>query len=123
MITLTPAPAISTALLDLPVAILGAGVVGRAVRGQLVRLGVDYSVVYDAKKAPGITFTANAALRHALVVYSPDFGPDHPWLRLAHAAGCVCLDESEFNRVIATTPGRAQVRSARPEFAGFPSAF
>ncbi|OYU98046.1 MAG: hypothetical protein CFE26_28235 [Verrucomicrobiales bacterium VVV1] len=104
-------------------AILGAGVVGRAVRGQLVRLGVDYSVVYDAKKAPGITFTANAALRHALVVYSPDFGPDHPWLRLAHAAGCVCLDESEFNRLIATTPGRARVRSARSDLIEFPSAF
>ena len=122
MTTLSPVPETSIALLDLPVAILGAGVVGRAVRGQLVRLGVEYSVVYDAKKAPGITFTATAALRHALVVYSPDFGPDHPWLRLAHAAGCVCLDESEFNRLIANTPGRARVRTAGTVLVGLSSA-
>lgn len=123
MTALPTVPATSTALLDLPVAIFGAGTVGRAVRGQLVRLGVDYSVVYDPKKAPGIAFTANAALRHALVVYSPDFGPDHPWLRLARAAGCVCLDESEFNRLIATNRGLARVRSPRQHPVGFPSRF
>jgi UDP-N-acetylmuramoylalanine--D-glutamate ligase len=123
MTTLPQVSVPSASLLDLPVAIFGAGVVGRAVRGQLVRLGVDYSVVYDAKKAPGITFTANAALRHALVVYSADFAPDHPWLRLARAAGCVCLDESEFGRLIASAPSRARVRSARSDLVGFPSAF
>ena len=103
MTSITKVPDTLPVLLSLPVAIFGAGSAGRAVRGQLVRLGVDYSVVYDAKKAPGIVFTANAALRHALVVYTPEFGRDHPWLRLARAAGCVCLTETEFNQLIAAT--------------------
>lgn len=120
MTTLAKTSDAPSALFDLPVAIFGAGSVGRAVRGQLVRLGVDYSVVYDAKKAPGITFSANAALRHALVVYSPDFSPEHPWLRLAHAAGCVCLNEAEFNRLIAANPGQARVRPARLNVSNFP---
>ena len=98
-------------LLSLPVAIFGAGPAGRTVRGQLVGLGVDYSVVYDPKQAPGITFTANAALRHALVVYTPDFAPGHPWLRMAQAAGCVCVSANEFGELIAATPVWAHART------------
>ncbi len=36
------------------------------------------------------------AKRHDLVVYSPGFRQDHPWLLAARAAGCQCLGELDF---------------------------
>jgi hypothetical protein len=62
--------------------------------------------VYDAK---GREFTAEAARRHGLVLFSPGFAPEHPWLRLADAAGGLALGELDFaslfwrGRVVAIT--------------------
>ena len=91
--------------LQRPVAIFGAGVSGRGVRSLLAALGAE-AVVYDARE---LEFTAGTAGRHALVVFSPGFPPEHPWLRLARAGGCVCLSEIDFaslcwrGRIVAVT--------------------
>jgi UDP-N-acetylmuramoylalanine--D-glutamate ligase len=37
-----------------------------------------------------------AARQHALVVFSPGFAPEHPWLTRARAAGALCLGELDF---------------------------
>lgn len=79
-------------LLARPVAILGAGVSGEGVRALLAALGVD-ATTYDAK---GADFTAAAARGHALVVFSPGFPPEHPWLARARAANSVLLTELDF---------------------------
>ena len=78
--------------LGAPVAIFGGGVSGAGIGVLLAATGAA-GAVYDAK---GTEFTAAAALRHKLVVFSPGFAPDHPWLKRAAAAGCVCLAEIDF---------------------------
>jgi len=88
-----------------PVAVFGAGVSGRGVRSLLAALEAA-AVVYDARERE---FTAAAAEQHALVVFSPGFPPEHPWLRLARSAGCACLSEVDFaslcwrGRIVAVT--------------------
>src|SRR5580700_6139635 len=88
-----------------PVAIFGDGVSGRAARSLLAELKATGTIYDDA----GAEFTAPAAARHRLVVYSPGFAPAHPWLQRATAAGCVCLGEIDFaslfwrGRVLAVT--------------------
>lgn len=105
--SLTPPPSLRPALAR-PVAVLGAGVSGGGVLALLGTLGVE-GVVYDARSGRGEPFTAGAARKHGLVVFSPGFAPDHPWLALARASGALCLGELEFaarfwrGRVIAVT--------------------
>jgi UDP-N-acetylmuramoylalanine--D-glutamate ligase len=88
-----------------PVAVLGGGVSGTGVQPLLAALGAT-AEVYDAK---GREFTAEAARRHGLVLFSPGFAPEHPWLRLADAAGGLALGELDFaslfwrGRVVAIT--------------------
>lgn len=88
-----------------PVAILGEGVSGHGVRALLGALGRE-GVAYDAR---GLEFTAAAASRHRLAVYSPGFPPGHPWIARAREAGCLCLGELDFasifwrGRVVAVT--------------------
>jgi UDP-N-acetylmuramoylalanine--D-glutamate ligase len=78
--------------LTAPVAIFGGGVSGVGVCAILAELGAS-SVIYDTK---GALFAFGAAKSHRLVVYSPGFPPEHPWLDEARAAGCVCLSELDF---------------------------
>lgn len=79
-------------LLAKPVAVFGGGVSGEGVRALLAALGIE-SRIYDAA---GDAFAAPAAGTHGLVVYSPGFPPEHPWLQAAHAAGIECLGELDF---------------------------
>lgn len=91
----SPPSAIAT-LLERPVAVFGAGVSGQGVRALVSALGAS-GVVYDEKgDGPEKSFTAGHAASHGLVVFSPGFAPDHPWLMTALARGCVCLGELDF---------------------------
>jgi UDP-N-acetylmuramoylalanine--D-glutamate ligase len=85
-------PAALAPLLAAPAAILGAGVSGEGARALLGAFGAA-SALYDAR---GAEFTAAAAARHRLVIYSPGFAPDHPWLARARAAGAECLPELDL---------------------------
>ncbi|HWA27646.1 MAG TPA: UDP-N-acetylmuramoyl-L-alanine--D-glutamate ligase [Lacunisphaera sp.] len=89
-------PASFSALLDRPVAILGAGVSGHGVLALLSALEAR-GVIYD-EKAGGTasTFTLAQATAHGLAVFSPGFAPNHPWLEVARAAGCTCVGELDF---------------------------
>lgn len=78
--------------LEQPVAIFGGGVSGVGGCALLSHLGAA-CVIYDAK---GTEFTAKAAKLHRLVLFSPGFPPEHPWLALAKAAGAECLGEIDF---------------------------
>jgi UDP-N-acetylmuramoylalanine--D-glutamate ligase len=91
-----PPPANFTALLSRPVAVFGAGVSGQGVLELLAATGGS-GVLYDEKADNGVqSFEASAAARHGLVVFSPGFPPEHPWLAVARAAGCTCLGELDF---------------------------
>ncbi len=99
------APDILIPHLSRPVAILGAGASGRGAQALAGAMGAD-CVTYDET---GVRFTAAAASGHSLVVFSPGFRPDHPWLAAAAASGCLCLGELDFaslawrGRVLAVT--------------------
>lgn len=99
------APTFLAPLLARPVAIFGGGVSGEGVGALLAQLGAA-AVVYDAKDR---AFSAGDGDRHRLVVFSPGFAPEHPWLVLARAAGLECLGELDFaslfwaGRIVAIT--------------------
>jgi UDP-N-acetylmuramoylalanine--D-glutamate ligase len=78
-----------------PVAIFGGGVSGAGVCALLAEMGV-HGRIYDGDAARGSPFTPAAARQHRLVVYSPGFPPEHPWLQRARAAGLHCLGELDF---------------------------
>jgi UDP-N-acetylmuramoylalanine--D-glutamate ligase len=78
-----------------PVAIFGGGVSGAGICALLAELGV-HGRIYDVMAGRGAEFTAAAARQHALVVFSPGFPPEHPWLERARAAGVMCLGELDF---------------------------
>lgn len=79
-------------LLARPVAIFGAGVSGVGVTALVASVGAE-SAIYDAKATE---FSTRAAKAHRLVVFSPGFAPEHPWLTIAREAGCECLGELDF---------------------------
>ncbi len=78
-------------------AVLGAGVSGKATQGLLRRLGLP-SVLYDQRPVEGARgdFGHEQTRSHRLIIYSPGFAPDHPWLQMARSAGCLCLGEIDF---------------------------
>jgi UDP-N-acetylmuramoylalanine--D-glutamate ligase len=94
MMSLT-VPANLASLFDVPVAVLGGGVSGRAVLGLLETVGAK-GVIYDEKPGAGLVFDATHAASHRLVVFSPGFPVEHPWLLVAARAGCLALGELDF---------------------------
>ncbi len=91
--------------LSKPVAIFGAGLSGQGALAMLRQLGLP-AVVYDRK---GTEFTADCAKEHRIVIFSPGFTSDHPWLVTACEAGLECMGELDFaalfwrGRVVAIT--------------------
>jgi UDP-N-acetylmuramoylalanine--D-glutamate ligase len=92
--TLT-APEFLQAALKRPVAVLGGGVSGEGVRTLLAAMGVE-GTIYDAQADKGLEFTAAVAKQHALVVFSPGFAPEHPWLQRALTVEAICIGELDF---------------------------
>ncbi len=90
-------PAVIADCLEQPVAVLGAGVSGCGVIAFLERIGAT-GVLYD-EDAPGANpmFDTRCVTQHLLVVFSPGFSPEHPWLVTSRMAGCLCLGELDFS--------------------------
>jgi UDP-N-acetylmuramoylalanine--D-glutamate ligase len=89
-------PADIQPLLDTPVAVIGHGVSGQAIGGLVSRIGA-HCAYYDLKsRSASHEFNAAIAAKHKLVVFSPGFEIDHPWLEIARKAGCVTMGEMEF---------------------------
>jgi UDP-N-acetylmuramoylalanine--D-glutamate ligase len=94
---------IETALAK-PAAVFGGAVSGQGTVELLARLGVS-SVVYDRKGGGAEpVFGADDARRHGLVVFSPGFAPEHPWILTAEGAGCICIGELDFASLYWTGP-------------------
>ncbi|MBQ6535059.1 MAG: UDP-N-acetylmuramoylalanine--D-glutamate ligase, partial [Opitutales bacterium] len=77
-----------------PAAIFGTGASGAAAKRLFDSLGIE-SVFYAESGAE--RFDSNAARRHALVVYSPAFRPDHPWIAEAEKNGCLAICEPDLS--------------------------
>lgn len=80
------------AYLSKPVAIFGAGLSGEGVLAVLRALGLT-GIFYDEKSR---RFDAESAKAHGLVVFSPGFFAEHPWLTVARDAGVECMGELDF---------------------------
>lgn len=86
-----------TALKQKPMAIFGLGISGRGVRALAERMGFEVTI-FDEKELPGTRqeFSSGDAYQHALVVLSPGFQEDHPWVILARGAGLQVMGELDF---------------------------
>lgn len=88
-----------------PVAIFGTGASGTAAKKLLDSLGIAsvfYAETSAKKPASGDAsavreFSADAAKRHALAVYSPAFRPDHKWIETARNAGATTICEPDLS--------------------------
>jgi len=87
-------PSIIKPALAKPVAIFGGGLSGIAVQKLLEEAGAT-SHIYD--EGSDSVFRKAQCANHALVVFSPGFAADHPWLRLARDHGLFCLGELDFS--------------------------
>ncbi len=85
--------------LNSPIAVMGAGLSGKASAHLVHQLG-GTPVVYDGYNADFPDFTEKAAARHRLVIVSPGFWPDHPWLHMARNQGCEVIGELDFAGLI-----------------------
>jgi len=83
-----------------PVAVLGAGVSGRGVGALLDRLEWEY-VTYDEQSR---VFGETEARASSIVVYSPGFHPNHPWLQLAKQESLPLLGEMDFGSCFLENP-------------------
>lgn len=88
------APQFLVPLMQAPVAVLGGGISGRAAAKLIEKLEASV-VIYDQAGGQGVeeVFQAN---QHRLLVVSPGFELDHPWVMEARSAGLVCLAEIDF---------------------------
>lgn len=91
-----PVPDPLVNLLHRPVAILGAGVSGQGVLALLATISAQGELYDERAENVRRGFSALDAKTHSLVVYSPGFAPEHPWLVTARGAGCTCLGELDF---------------------------
>ena len=66
-------------MITLPIAVLGRGISGSGVCSLLERLGLKYRVFDDQ----GCVITPSKLKSSSIVIVSPGFRPDHPWLLMA----------------------------------------
>lgn len=78
-----------------PIAILGAGISGQAA-DRLIRSLGGTSVVYDEFHADFPDFTEEDAARHELVIVSPGFRQDHPWMKMGRLHSCEIIGELDL---------------------------
>jgi UDP-N-acetylmuramoylalanine--D-glutamate ligase len=76
-----------------PIAILGAGVSGRAVSAWMDRHEITWEL-FDEKAPEGVS--GFHPTEGQIVVFSPGFPTEHPWILGARKAGATCLSELEF---------------------------
>lgn len=82
--------------IEAPVAVLGGGVSGLGAKALVESMHGQAKIFDENASEPFASeFTLEDARSSRLVVVSPGFAPDHPWIKTAQSAGCrVC---SEFD--------------------------
>jgi len=83
------------ALLEKPVAVFGLGASGKAVIALLRKLEADF-ICFDEHLVDSDEPAFDDPERFGLVIFSPAFPDQHPWLQRAREAGCVTWSELEF---------------------------
>ncbi|MDR3143407.1 MAG: UDP-N-acetylmuramoyl-L-alanine--D-glutamate ligase [Puniceicoccales bacterium] len=78
-----------------PIGIFGAGVTARGIVQFLKRHSISYEL-YDQNPSRALLFDEERARQHRLILCSPSFLSQHPWVQLAESSGCQCLQEFDF---------------------------
>lgn len=84
-------------LLEKPVGIFGFGVSGKGAAKLLSHFNIPYSI-YDKKEDTDVEteFSSLNAKKHKLIIASPGFVKNHPWIILAKENNCTVLGELDF---------------------------
>lgn len=80
------------------VAILGRGESGQAAANLVLHLGGSYQFFCEDPRGGSQQFDSREAARYDLVIFSPGFSVQHPWISIARAVGCELMGELEFAR-------------------------
>ena len=83
-----------------PVAVLGCGISGNGVCALLERLGLKYRVFDDQ----GCVITPSKLKSSSIVIVSPGFRPDHPWLLMARRMKKKVFGELDFASFFSESP-------------------
>ncbi|MDR1366922.1 MAG: UDP-N-acetylmuramoyl-L-alanine--D-glutamate ligase [Puniceicoccales bacterium] len=78
-----------------PIAILGNGVSAQGLRKLFTKLDLEH-IIYDQNPKKGESFTKDNIKNHEIIICSPSFLPNHPWVILARQNGLLCLSELDF---------------------------
>jgi UDP-N-acetylmuramoylalanine--D-glutamate ligase len=78
-----------------PIAIFGNGTSGHGLQKLLKKIAFKY-IVYDEDPEKGEAFTEKNVKNHEIIICSPSFLPDHPWVTLARQSQLWCLSELDF---------------------------
>ncbi|MDR0728459.1 MAG: UDP-N-acetylmuramoyl-L-alanine--D-glutamate ligase [Puniceicoccales bacterium] len=78
-----------------PIGIFGAGVTARGIVQFLNHHAIPYEL-YDQNPSLALPFDEERARRHRLILCSPSFLSQHPWVQMAERSGCRCLQEFDF---------------------------
>lgn len=85
---------------DKKIAILGNGISGKYLRKYLEKEESTYCTIFDEKSSEiGIrnAFLEDDSEKYDLIVYSPGFKIDHPWLKKARKREIQCIGELDFS--------------------------
>lgn len=88
-----------------PVAIFGMGTSGRGAAALAAAMGFDCTF-FDQRELPDTRadFTRGDAHQHSIVITSPGFADNHPWLTLARAEALPILNELDFGSLFLSKP-------------------
>jgi UDP-N-acetylmuramoylalanine--D-glutamate ligase len=86
-----------------PLAILGNGISAQGLQKLCQKLDLKF-VIYDQNPEKGEVFTGKNVKNHKIVIGSPSFLPDHPWIIQAHKNQLLYLSELDFASLWCAAP-------------------
>jgi UDP-N-acetylmuramoylalanine--D-glutamate ligase len=78
-----------------PIAIFGNGVSAQGLQKLFQKLALKY-IIYDQNADKGESFTEKSIKNHEIIICSPGFLPNHPWVTWARQSALLCLSELDF---------------------------
>jgi UDP-N-acetylmuramoylalanine--D-glutamate ligase len=86
-----------------PIAILGNGISAQGLQKLFQKLALK-SIIYDQNAEKGEAFTEKNVKNHGIVIRSPSFLSNHPWVILARRNRLLCLSELDFASLWCNAP-------------------
>jgi UDP-N-acetylmuramoylalanine--D-glutamate ligase len=88
---------------DEPIAVFGNGTSAQGLRKLFQKFDLKY-IIYDQNPEKGEAFTSKSVKNHRMVICSPSFLRDHPWVVFVHRNRLLCLSELDFASLWCAAP-------------------